>query len=64
MHVEKKMRDLLGGVLLHTVVDVAQSSPCQNVGCLLIDQRVKMSLDLENVRESVAEYRVKGCIVI
>lgn len=39
-------------MLLDTAVDVAQSGPGQHVGCLLVDQSVKVSLDLENVGES------------
>lgn len=39
-------------MLLDTAVDVTQSSSGQHVGCLLVDQSVKVSLDLENVGES------------
>ena len=45
---------LLGAVLLHTAVDVAQPGSGQHVGRLLVDQSVKVSLDLENVGERVA----------
>lgn len=43
---------LFSTVLLDTVVDITQSSSSQHVGRLLVDQSVKVSLDLENVRES------------
>lgn len=39
-------------MLLDTAVDVAQSGSGQHVGRLLVDQSVKVSLDLENVGES------------
>lgn len=41
------MWDLLGTVLLHTAVDVTESGSGQHVGRLLVDQGVKVSLDLE-----------------
>lgn len=34
-------------MLLHAAVDVAQSGSGQHVGCLLVDQGVKVSLDLK-----------------
>lgn len=48
--------DLLGAVLLHAVVDVAESSSGQNIGGLLVDQGIKVSLNLENVGERVAKW--------
>lgn len=46
------MWDLFSTVLLDTAVDVTQSSSGQHVGCLLVDQSVKVSLNLENVGDS------------
>lgn len=42
---------LFGTVLLDTAVDVTESGSGQHVGRLLVDQSVKVSLDLENVGE-------------
>jgi len=39
-------------MLLDTAVDVTQLGSGQHVGCLLVDQGVKVSLDLEHVGES------------
>lgn len=47
-----QVRHLFSSVLLDAAVDVAQPSSCQHVGCLLVDQRVKVSLNLENVGEN------------
>ena len=41
---------------LYTAVDMAKSSPGKNIGCLLVDQSVQVSLDLEHVD---GEARVK-----
>ena len=46
MNVYVYVSDLLGAVLLHAAVDVAESGSGQHVGRLLVDQRVKVSLDL------------------
>lgn len=43
---------LFGTVLLDTAVDITQPSSSQHVGCLLVDQSVKVSLDLQNEAES------------
>lgn len=40
---------LLSTVLLDAVVDVTESGSGQHKGGLLVDQRVEVSLDLENV---------------
>lgn len=47
-----KVLHLFSTVLLDAAVDVAQPSSGQHVGCLLVDQCVKVSLNLENVGES------------
>lgn len=48
---------LLRRVLLDTVVDVTQPGSCQDVGGLLVDQRVEVSLDLQSVGESGLKFR-------
>lgn len=52
------MRDLFGAVLLDAAVDVTQSGSGQHVGRLLVDQSVKVSLDLKNAGERAAKNRV------
>lgn len=42
---------LLSSVLLHAAIDVTEPSSRQHVWRLLVDESVKMSLDLENVEE-------------
>lgn len=42
---------LLSSVLLHAAVDVTEPSSRQHVRGLLVDESVKMSLDLENVEK-------------
>lgn len=55
-------------MLLDTAVDEAQSRSGQYVGCLLVDQSVKMSLDLQNESERVVLKKkkvdtVRVCII-
>lgn len=47
--------NLFWAVLLHTAVDVAQSGSGQHVGRLLVDQRIKVSLDLKREGEESEE---------
>lgn len=48
---------LLSTVLLHAAVDVAEPSSRQHVWRLLIDESVKMSLDLQNVEKQIKNHR-------
>lgn len=54
---------LFGTVLLDTAVDVTESSSGQHVGRLLVDQSVKVSLDLENVGERGLKSFFRACNV-
>lgn len=48
---------LLSTVLLHAAVDVTEPSSRQHVWRLLVDESVKMSLDLKNVEQKIKIHR-------
>lgn len=48
---------LLITVLLHAAVDVTEPSSRQHVWRLLVDESVKMSLDLQNVEKQIKIHR-------
>lgn len=48
---------LLSTVLLHTAVDVTEPSSCQHVWRLLVDESVKMSLNLQNAEKKIKIHR-------
>lgn len=54
---------LFGTMLLDTAVDVTESGSGQHVGRLLVDQSVKVSLDLENVGERGLKSFFRACDV-
>ena len=51
MRVKRSVWDLFRAVLLDAAVDVTDSGSGQHVGRLLVDQSVKVGLDLGNVGE-------------
>lgn len=55
---------LLSSVLLHAAIDVTEPSSRQHVWRLLIDESVKMSLNLENVEEEQIRIYSKPAIWI
>lgn len=55
---------LISTVLLHAAVDVTQPSSRQHVWRLLVDESVKMSLDLENLKEKQIKIRRETAIWI
>lgn len=48
---------LLSTVLLHAAVDVTEPSSRQHVWRLLVDESVKMSLNLQNVEKQIKIHR-------